>query len=63
MLLSLTFYKKEDEKVYLQNDVVDHSVWKSIDFWKAASYLSIYEEIKAKLEIHQKLDKHQLDDY
>jgi len=52
MLLSLTFYKKEDEKVYLQNDVVDHSVWKSIDFWKAASYLSIYEEIKAKLEIH-----------
>ena len=55
VILSLTFYKlvqmptmfnqTKEEKVFLQTSIVSHALWREIDFWDSAIYLSIIEEM------------------
>lgn len=35
------------QKIFLYVEVIDHPIWKSRDFWEAASFDSAYEELKA----------------
>lgn len=47
MVLSFTFYKQiSEERIYLQSLILDHVIWKTIDFWEC----SIFESIKEELE-------------
>lgn len=61
MILSFTFYKLEGkpsisldfdnnnlnfEKFFLQNVIKKHPLWSTTDFWEAAIFISIKEELK-----------------
>jgi len=54
MILSLTFWKISraqdgtEEKKYLQDGIQWHAIWKDLDFWSTANYLSLHEEIMKK---------------
>lgn len=54
MILSLTFWKvvsdqgRQEEKKYLQASIKWHPLWKELDFWTAAIFLSIHEEVVNK---------------
>lgn len=51
MILSLTFWKLSrapdgsEEKKYLQDGIQWHPIWKDLEFWSTANYLSLHEEI------------------
>ena len=55
VILSLTFYKifqmpgpnnqMKEEKIFLQTSIGSHALWKEMDFWDSAIYLSIIEEM------------------
>jgi len=54
MILSLTFWKLSrgpdgtEEKKYLQDGIQFHPIWKDLEFWSTANYLSLHEEIMKK---------------
>lgn len=47
IILSQTFYKDmKTGKAYLQNYIIDHSLWKKTDFWESVVNNAIFEELK-----------------
>jgi len=52
LILSLTFWKEENpsnkKKQYLHSKIVWHPVWRDLDFWSTAVFLSIREELKSQ---------------
>ena len=45
MILSTTFYKKLDDKISLQKEIMKNEIWKSPNFWEEIIDYSIKEEI------------------
>ncbi|OMJ95903.1 hypothetical protein SteCoe_628 [Stentor coeruleus] len=45
LILSQTFYK-DPPKTYIQSFIIDHPIWKSINFWEKALDSSIIDELK-----------------
>lgn len=54
--MSFTFYKfarieqtvsgvYREEKIFLQASIVDHPIWKDLEFWESAMFNSINEEL------------------
>lgn len=52
MVLAFTFYKmdssKPDERIYIQTAIIDHIIWKTLDFWECAIFESIKEELEGQ---------------
>jgi len=68
VILSLTFYKivqipsgfgAKDEKIFLQTAVGAHLIWKDLDLWDSAVFLSIKEEMLSQR--NYKLDQTETD--
>ena len=45
MILSTTFYKKLDDKILLQKEIMKNEIWKNPNFWEEIIDYSIKEEI------------------
>ena len=52
MVLTFTFYKidekKPEEKIYIQTSIIDHVIWKTLDFWECSIFESIKEELESQ---------------
>ncbi|OMJ75521.1 hypothetical protein SteCoe_25299 [Stentor coeruleus] len=49
LILSQTFYKNSP-KTYLQTFIINHTIWKSVNFWKNAIDSSIIEELNKQVK-------------
>ena len=57
MILTFTFYQKIEkesdfEKNYLQAFLIEHPLWRDLDFWKASIYNSIINETNSQKKYH-----------
>lgn len=57
MLMCFTIYKldpqKPNEKIYLQEEIRKHNIWKTSDIWEAMIYDSI-EEVLTSMNVNFK---------
>ena len=54
LILAETFYHIEDgKKIYVQERIKAHAMWKAVAFWEEVFYQSVHEEIKRNWAVRQ----------
>ncbi len=47
-LLETSTHIVREDKIFLHSELIDHPIWKSVDFWECAIFLSIKEELESQ---------------
>jgi len=68
IILSQTFWRnfvlpteKESEKVYLHSEIKDLRIWKNLEFWQAAIFVSLYKELLFKNSVREHINEQKND--